>query len=176
MLWERMLRAARLESSLYDEVERDVSATSQALLVVVIVSVLAGIGGGIRTGVIGLIGGIVAALIAWAVWSLVTYWVGTTFFGGKATYGELLRCVGFAYTPNALGLLAFIPVLGGLIALVGSVWSLVAMVIGIREALDVSTGQAVITAVVGWVIMLIVVGILAAIGLAGAVGLGSMGV
>lgn len=175
MLWERMLRAAKLEPGLYDEVERDVNATTQALLVVVIVAVLSGIGGGIRAGLLGLIGGIVAALVAWAIWSLVTYWVGTTFFGGKATYGELLRCVGFAYTPNALGLFGFIPALGGLIAFVGSVWSLIAMVIGIREALDVSTGQAVITAIVGWVIMVVVLTVLALLGLGAGMGLGRVG-
>lgn len=184
MIWERMIRAAKLDSSLYNEVEQDVSATSQALIVVVLVAVLSGIGGlilaltipflGLGGGVRGLITGIISALIAWAVWSLVTYWVGTSFFGGKATYGELLRCLGFAYTPSALGFFVFIPGLGPLIAFIGSVWALVAMVIGIREALDVTTGKAVITAIIGFVIMLIVTALLGAVGLVGPMGLGRM--
>ncbi|MDP2727833.1 MAG: YIP1 family protein [Dehalococcoidia bacterium] len=174
MLWERMLRAARLERGLYEEVERDANATSQALLVVVIVAVLSGIGSGLKLGLIALIGGIVVALVAWAIWSLITYWVGTTFFGGKATYGELLRCVGFANTPNALGLFAFVPGLGGLIVLIGSIWALVAMIVGIREALDVTTGQAIITAVIGWVVIMIVMAVLALFGLGAGIGLGMM--
>ena len=45
MLLDRMIRAARLDPSLYDEVERDVNATTQALYVVIIVSLASGIGG-----------------------------------------------------------------------------------------------------------------------------------
>lgn len=165
MLWERMVRAAKLDPGLYDEVERDMSATTQALLVVVIVAVLSGIGGGIRAGIIGLIGAVISAVVAWAIWSLLTYWVGTTFFRGKATYGELLRCVGFAYTPNSLGLFAFIPGLGPLIVFLGSIWSLIAMIVGIREALDVNIGSAIITAIIGWVIMMVVVGVLGLLGI-----------
>ncbi|MDP2936620.1 MAG: hypothetical protein Q8O86_09040, partial [Dehalococcoidia bacterium] len=85
------------------------------------------------------------------------------------------RCLGFAYTPSALGFFIFIPGLGPLIAFVGSVWALVAMVIGIREALDVTTGKAVITAIIGFVVMLIATALLGAIGLGGPMNLGRMG-
>ena len=47
-LTDRMIRAARLDVALYNEVEADLSATSQALTVVIISSVAAGIGGGDR--------------------------------------------------------------------------------------------------------------------------------
>ena len=40
----RMIRAARIEVPLYEEVEADLSATNQALLVVVLVAVASGIG------------------------------------------------------------------------------------------------------------------------------------
>src|SRR5215470_2642958 len=87
---DRMLRAARLNVPLYEEVEADTTATTQALTVVVLVALATGIGNAIagasRGNVVGaLIGGIIAALIAWAVWSFVTYFVGTRFFGGVAT-------------------------------------------------------------------------------------------
>ena len=45
MLFERMMRAARLDVNLYEEVEADLTATSQAATVVGIVAVCAGIGG-----------------------------------------------------------------------------------------------------------------------------------
>ncbi|MDO8690902.1 MAG: Yip1 family protein [Dehalococcoidia bacterium] len=170
MLWDRMIRAAKLDATLYDEVEKDPNATSQALLVVLIVAVLAGIGG-FRGGVMGFIGGLVFAIIGWAVWSLVMFWVGKTFFKGTATYPELLRCVGFANTPNALGLLVFVPGVGPLIAGIGSLWALVAMIIAVREALDVSTVNAVITAIIGAVIYMVIIGILGSI-----LGLGALGV
>ncbi len=173
MIWDRMIRAAKLDASLYNEVEQDSSATSQALLVVLMVAVLSGIGA-LRGGVGGFIFGLIAAVVSWAIWSFVLYFVGTTIFKGTATYGELLRCVGFANTPNALAVLAFIPGVGPLIAFVASIWALVAMVIAAREALDVSTGQAIITAIIGFLIVLIVLGVVGSIVGLGMVGVGSM--
>src|SRR6266404_3608773 len=91
----RMIRAARIEVPLYEEVEADLTATNQALLVVVIVAIASGIGSGIAGGSGGVVGrlifGLVTALLGWAVWSYVVYFVGTRFFHGTATYGELLR-------------------------------------------------------------------------------------
>src|ERR1700704_1767080 len=94
----RMIRAARLEVPLYEEVEADITATNQALLVVALAALASGIGSAIgsvianRPGAVAgaLIGGIIMAIIGWAVWSYVVYFVGTRFFGGTATYGELL--------------------------------------------------------------------------------------
>jgi hypothetical protein len=57
------------------------------------------------------------------------------------------------------------------------VLSLIASVIGIREALDFETGKAVLTAIVGWLIVLvisIVVGLIFGIGAAGFGALGSI--
>src|SRR5207302_1701271 len=148
----RMIRAAKLEVPLYEEVEADITATNQALLVVVLAAVASGIGaalggvvGGTNAG--GLVGllvfGILRALIGWAVWSYVVYFVGTRFFGGTATYGELLRTLGFAQAPRALAILSFIPVLGGIIALVVAIWSLIASFIATRQALDIDNTKTV---------------------------------
>ena len=168
MLSERMLRAARLEPGLYEEVERDINANSQALLVVVIVAVASGIGAGLARGgsgfVSGLIGGILTSLLGWVVWSLVTYWVGTAIFHGTATPGELLRTIGFAQVPGVLNIFSFVPFIGGLIGFVVFIWLLVAGVIAVRQALDFETGKAVATVLVGWLAMLIVAAILAALG------------
>ena len=170
----RMIRAARLENEVYEEVERDKDATTQALTVVVIVAIAAGIGSalslliagvGIGSAILGLISGIVGAVVGWAIWSFLTYWIGTSLFGGKATYGELLRTIGFAFTPNALGIFSFIPFLGGLIAFVGSIWALVAAVIAVRQALDFDTGKAILTAIIGWIVLVIIYAVLGALGL-----------
>lgn len=123
----RMIRASRLETRLYNEVEADVSVTTQALTVVILTAVASGIGAAVAgaigsqgTGSVGgLIGGVLSELLGWAVWSYVMYIVGTRLFGGTASYGELLRTLGFDYSPGVLLILRFIPVLGGLIAAVG---------------------------------------------------------
>lgn len=176
-LTERMIRAARLEVSLYEEVEADLHATNQAVTVVAIVALAGGIGSAIGAAATGrayaligsLVGGIVVSLVMWAVWSYVTYFVGTRFFKGQATYDEVLRTLGFAYAPGVLNVLSFIPVLGGLIALVAAIWTLVAGFIGLRQALDLDNGNTVATIVVGViaiaVVLLILTPILAIIGL-----------
>lgn len=165
VLINRMIRAARLDIQLYEEVEADESATSQALLVVVIVSVATGIGAGLGdliqgAGLGGLIVGLISsavwAIISWLIWSFVAYWIGTRFFQGTAAYGELLRTVGFAYSPQVISIFAFITCLGPLLAVAGGIWSLVAVVIAVRQALDFTTGRAIATSLAGWVIMLIV--------------------
>lgn len=178
-LTDRMLRAARLDVALYNEVEADLNATTQALTVVVLSALAGGIGAAIGAAIAGrpagiaggLVGGILADLIGWAVWSYVMYFVGTRFFGGTATWGELLRTLGFAYSPGVLQILRFIPVVGGIITLIVAIWRIVTSFIAIREALDFDSGKTIATIVVGFIAYLIVVVIVAAI--LGALGLGA---
>jgi hypothetical protein len=187
-LTDRMMRAARLDTAVYNEVEADVNANTQALTVVVIAAVASGIGAAIGgsvnnagTGAVvgGLIGGILSELIGWAVWSFVMYFVGTRLFGGTATYGELLRTLGFAYSPGVLLILRFIPFLGGLIALIVGIWRLITGFIAVREALDLDNGKTIATIIVGiiayLIVTIIVVAILAAIGLSAAALTGNLG-
>ena len=162
---DRMIRAARLEPQLYEEVEHDQSATGQAILVVVLGAIAAGIGA-LSGGIVALIVGIVAALVGWAVYAFVAYWVGTNFFKGphtEATWGQLLRTLGFANSPKVLLVLAVIPAIGFLLGLVVFVWTLITTVIAIRQALDFDTGRAIATAVVSWLALLVVYVVVGAI-------------
>ena len=175
MLVNRMIRAAMLDPRLYEEVEHDQSATSQAMQVVLIVALASGIGSALWKlltlspidAVTGLVGGILVAVLGWLAWALVTYIIGAKIFGGTATYGEMLRTLGFAQSPNVLliftGILGGIPLLGGLLRLALLIWVLLAGLIAIRQALDVGTGKAIVTAILGWIVMVIIVGIVASI-------------
>lgn len=145
---ERMVAAAWLDTSVYEEVEADTTATGEAALVVGIVAVAAAIGGA-RGGAGGVLGGLVSAYLGWLLWSAITYGVGTV-LGGTATWGELLRTLGFAQSPGVLFVLVLIPVFGRLVLLAVAVWLLIAGVIAIRQALDFGTGRALLTALVGF--------------------------
>jgi hypothetical protein len=164
----RMVRAAKLEVSLYEEVESDTTATGQAFLAVVLVSLAtgigAGIGGAIAKGGIwfiwGLITVLISSIIGWLAWSFFAYIIGTKVFKGpetSATWGELLRTIGFSNSPGALRFFSFIPILGFIISFLASVWALVAGVIAVRQALDFSTGRAIATCIVGWIIYMLIV-------------------
>jgi hypothetical protein len=184
-MFNRVTRAAMLDVNLYEEVEADTSLNQEALIVVVLVSILSGIGGflqGVLNGDIGaallaLVVGVVLGVVSYYIWAYVTYFVGTNLFGGTADAGELLRVLGYASGPRVLGVLGFIPCVGGLAGLVGAIWALVAGVIAVREALDFDTTKAVLTVIIGWVIVLaisIVVGLVFGIGAAGLGALGSL--
>lgn len=171
---DRMLRAARLDVKLYEEVEADTSATSQALLVVILVAVAGGIGSFFSGGVVGLVTGIVVGVVGWAIWAFLTHLIGTKLFGGTATMGELLRTVGFAYSPGVLNILGFIPGLGALIGLVVFAWTIVAGVIAVRQALDFSTGKAIATVAISAAIVFFVVVVVSTIVGVGLVGVGAI--
>ena len=150
----RMQGAARLQVDVYVEVEADATATAQAAGVVGIVAIASALGG-LQAGAAGFLGGLVAAYIGWIIWSAVTYLIGDKLLGGTATWGELLRTLGFAQSPGVLFLLGSIPLLGWLIRFVVSIWILIAAIIAIRQALDFSTGRALLTAVLGWIAYLV---------------------
>lgn len=157
-LKDRMIRAAKLDATLYEEVEADQSAFSQAILVVVISSVAAGIGVVGVAGIKSIIYLTIISLAGWFVWAYITYFIGTKLLPvpqTKANYGELLRTIGFSNSPGVLRIFNFIPYIGQLIAFAASIWTLVAMVIAVRQALDyTSTGRALGVCVIGWVIQI----------------------
>lgn len=159
-LTERMMGAARLDVRTYEEVEADVNATGQAMLVVVISSVAAGIGAIGSLGIRGLVLTTLAALVGWVVWAGLTFVIGTKLLPEPQTrsdIGELLRTLGFASSPGVLRIFGIIPFIGWLITLAASVWMLVAMVIAVRQALDYqSTGRAVGVCLIGFAAYLLI--------------------
>src|SRR5918996_2707274 len=158
---DRMKGAALLDVDTYEEVEADRTATGQAAGVVALVAVAQAIGGAGEGG-FGILAGIISALLGWLLWAGITYLIGAKLLGGTATWGELLRTIGFAQTPGVVHVLGIIPVLGGIIRFGVAIWVLIAGIIAIRQALDVSTGKAILTAVLGWLAMALPLAILAA--------------
>ena len=161
---DRIVRAAKLDVNLYEEVEADKGALSQAMGVVVLSSIAAGVGSIGQVGVKGIFIGAITALIAWYVWAYITYFIGVKILPEpqtKADHGELLRTIGFSSSPGLIRILAIIPGLAGILYIVTSIWMLVAMVIAVRQALDYqSTLRAVAVCIIGWVIQAIILMIL----------------
>ena len=145
---DRMRGAAMLDVATYEEVEHDTSATGQAAVVVVLAAIAAGIGAAGRGGP-GVVGMIIASLLGWLAWAGITYFVGTRLFGGTATWGELLRTVGFAQAPGILSVLAIIPLLGGIVRLILFCWMLATSFVAVRQALDIDNGKTFLTVLVG---------------------------
>jgi hypothetical protein len=159
---ERMVGAAKLDVRVYEEVEADRSATPQALAVVVLSAVAGGIGMG--AGIRGLVVGTIAGLVGWAAWAWLIYFIGTRWLpepDTKADIGELLRTIGFATSPGILRVAGIVPILGPIVVVVSAVWTLVAVVVAVRQALDYrSTGRAIGVCVIGWVVQIVIFGLL----------------
>lgn len=158
----RLVGAAALDAATYEEVEADRSATPQALAIVVLSSLAAGIGAkGLSGGPATLTffaGASVIALMAWATWALVMFEIGGRILPTKDTsvdVGELLRTLGFAATP---GLIQFLGILPGVMIpafTLAIVWTIAATVVAVRQALDyTSTGRAIAVCMLGWIVSL----------------------
>jgi hypothetical protein len=158
---ERVIGAARLESSIYEEVEHDTGAMGQAVGVVLLSSVAAGIGSMLYMDpVTALVVGSIAALLGWIIWAFLTWLIGTKLLPEaetEADMGQLLRTVGFASAPGILRFVGVIPGIGALLVLLCDLWMLAAMVVGVRQALDYqSTWRAVGVCAIGWLILMAV--------------------
>ncbi|UCG08323.1 MAG: YIP1 family protein [Desulfobacterales bacterium] len=157
---DRIIRAAKLDANLYEEVEADKGAMGQAMAVVVLSGVAAGIGSIGATGFRGLAFGTVTALIGWYIWAFITYFIGTKLLPEpqtKADHGELLRTIGFSSSPGLLRVLGIVPFLYGIIFFITGIWMLVAMVIAVRQALDYqSTWRALGVCLIGWAIQVVI--------------------
>ncbi len=164
---DRMLRAAKLDAQLYEEVEADKGAMGQATAVVLLSSLAAGIGSFSSGGLLGIAGGAVGALVSWYIWAYLTYFIGTRWLAEpqtRADAGELLRTIGFSSAPGVIRVLGIVPGLHALVFGVAAIWMLVAMVIAVRQALDYhSTGRAVGVCAIGWVVQVAILVIVASI-------------
>jgi hypothetical protein len=153
---DRIIRAAKLDVTLYEEVEADKGALAQSMGVVVLSSVAAGLASISTAGFAGILVGTITALIGWYVWAYITYFIGTKLLAEaqtKADPGELLRTIGFSSSPGLIRVLGIIPGLRWIVFLIGGIWMLVAMVIAVRQALDYqSTARALGVCIIGWII------------------------
>lgn len=154
----RMIGAALLRPHTFEEIEHDSAATKQAVIVVLVVALAAGIGS-LSLGMTALVVGIVGGVVQWAIWALVTFILGTTLFNTPATdanWSQLARTTGFAQTPGLLRIFGFIPYLGPFLVAVGGVWQFATMVVAVKQALDyTSVWRAIGVVVVGFILVAI---------------------
>lgn len=157
---DRMIGAARLDAGTYEEVEHDSEAMGQAVGVVLLSSVAAGIGSILYMDLAtALVVGTIAALLGWLIWAFLTWFIGTKLLPEEQTeadMGQLLRTIGFAASPGILRVFGIVPGVGGLLVLAFDIWMLAAMVVAVRQALDyTSTWRAIGVCAIGFVVLLV---------------------
>jgi len=167
-LLDRMKRALILDPDLYKEVISDTTAlNSQALTAVAIASLANGFGVGFAAVIIegglgffgGLLVGLLTALGGWLIWYVCVQCFGDTIFkepDSKAGYGGIIHrgliiTLGFSNSPRVLTFFYFIPYIGWIIALIASVWTLIAGIQAVSATLPLTHNRAVATCVAGWI-------------------------
>jgi hypothetical protein len=156
----RIVGAVALNPAVYEEVEADHAATMQAMAVVALSSLAAGVGAvGLAGARMTTLAGIsLLAFAVWGIWAFLILQLGARLFpspGTQADMGQLLRTIGFATAPGILRIAAVIPGMTSAIFAVTAVWMLAAMIVAIRQALDYSsTARAFAVCALGWALSL----------------------
>ena len=170
MLTDRIMSAFMFRREVYAEVERDTSFTTTAWIIVGVVTFLNQIVSHASVNIIkwliAAVLGTVFALVGFAIAIAVINWVGRTLFNADATFDELVRTVGLASVWQIVGVIGAI--IGRIPFLACLLWPafivvwivvLVAWFFAVQEALDLDTGQTLITVIIGGVIAMIVSGV-----------------
>lgn len=161
----RAIRVAKLDLPVFREIARDGLATKQAAIVVAVVALASGIGA-LSDSFGRVVVSIIGAFLGWVIFSAMTYFFGKNIFGTPTTevnVETLMRTQGYAQAPNVLAFFGFIPVLGWLVAFIGSIWALVTAIVAIRETLRISTGRAILVGIIAAIAAGLVIGIISLI-------------
>jgi hypothetical protein len=177
-----IIRAIKLDSAFYEEVEQDPSYDRDSLAVVILASLLGGIGGlismamsgNILQAIIAFVVTVVLTLVGFFLWVWIATFVGTKLFKGTGKFENVKRAMGFAYAPQLLNILSFIPCLGGIIGLVAWVVSVIAGVKAVRQALNQDNTNAILTVVVSAIVVFIITAAIGAV--FAAIGIGAAAV
>jgi len=171
-MFERIMGIVSLKPPTYKAVAHDESLTQEAMMIVIVVAVLNGLVGGFVGQMVAggsMVSGLLRAMVA-IIFGLITWYVSAFLlaavakaFGGKTDTNEMLRVTGYVYVFNLVGLLSLLGFitpallcLTGIVGFVALVLSFIGYVIGIREAAEFSTGNAVITALIVAVVAFVI--------------------
>jgi hypothetical protein len=162
---DRIAGAALLEPESYEEAALDPSAKLHAALVVAASSLAAGIGG-LGAGFGGFVLGAFVAFVGWVLYAAVVYWTATARFGTprrSTVWSATLRTLGLASAPRLFLIFALVPGIGFLVGLAVHTWVLATTVLAVKAATDLETKPAVISAASGWLAMLLLWALFAAL-------------
>lgn len=167
-----VLRLARLDTSVFEEVRDDVAELIPALVVAAISCLLAGLGAWMYWEVAvdrsteaaflnAFILGSVFLAAMYAVMVLVVYVVLVQIYKASADLTALFRTMGYAAVPISLSLLMFIPVLWPVFALVPLALLFVMSIYATQAATGADSKQVVMACTAGLTVMVVVLGIIA---------------
>lgn len=144
---ERLLGVVRLEFPTYEAIKRDPAALTQAVIVVLLTALATNVWVAIFAprGLISAVGGVVLALLAWLLFAGLVWWLGKKWFAPRympPDFRQILQLTGFATAPTLLNVFGFLPLVGWLVLMIASIWSLVTAYTAVRVGLGASERNA----------------------------------
>ncbi len=157
---DRIRGAITFHRRIITGIASDRRATVEAGIVVALVGLATAIGDrdALATGIVNALLGWV--MLAGTVWYLSGHMLGTPTF--RAEFQPLLRTIGYALAPVALGIIGFVWVLGPMVSGVGTMWAFIATIAAVRYTTRFGWGRSfaltlaagIVVAIAGWVLAL----------------------
>ena len=160
---ERVVGALKLDANTFEDIERDPTAMGQAVAIIALAALAGSLGALWRLGFGSMLFSVCASLVGYLLWSVVVWAVGTKVMpdpATKADFAETFRTIAFAASPGLIGVITIVPLLGSvlyfLLTPVIMIWSLIAMVVAVRQVLDYTeTFKAVIVVLIGFAVYIV---------------------
>ncbi len=169
----RVLRLARLDTTVFDEVRDDQNELIPAIIVAVVSSFLAGLGALLWWQVVPdvskpdnvflntfILGSIFMAVL-YGVAALIVYVVMAQMYKVQADLQAIIRTMGYAALPLSLSVLMWVPIIWPVFALVPLALLFVMMIYAVQSATGADSTQVVISVTIGFAVMVLVLGIIA---------------
>ena len=163
-----MIGAAFFNAHVYEEIEADPRAITQAIGVVILVTICGAAGGLIQEiideataadVILELASGLVFGIVRWALWVTIVLMVGGGLLrtsGTETSWAEMGRVLGFAYSPGVISIFSAIPEVGDIFILIAFFWILAAAIMAVRQGMDYEgTGRAILVVVIAAVVAII---------------------
>lgn len=168
----RLVRLAKLDTTVFDEVRDDANELIPAIVITVVSALLAGLGALLFWSVVAsgtpdrvfvnqVIFGSIFMAVMYGVAALVVYVVMVQMFKVQVELQTLVRTMGYASFPLAACILMFIPILWPVFAIVPLALLLVTTIYAVQSATSAESNQVVIASLIGFAVFVLVLGVIA---------------
>lgn len=167
-IWQTIRDALTLNGQFYENAQNTPKTQGLAFSIVLLAAFSRAIGSVVillltRTtliaAVLAILLDLLSVVVSYYIWTFTIWGIGRWMKRDAPSYPALLGPIGFAYAPQILNFLTVIPLLGRAIELILSGWTLLAVIVAVRQGLDISTRRAALICLLWFPFIQIVTGV-----------------
>jgi hypothetical protein len=162
-LLETIGQALALRESIFVAIQRAPNGLWLALAVVGVAGLSEAVGQSLvlfinhvrpRRFVLAVLTAVIAYMVGYVLWTASVWLVGVYAFDRDVGWQAVAAAVGLAYAPQILTFFELTPFFGSPFRALLSLWSLLAILVGVRAGLGLETWQAALAGGLGWLLLL----------------------